>query len=167
MRYSYHLYVWVGTVQVEHWMTESKGSEMVESDRVGMVDGAVIVEEVACCVDENNCVKNWIKNLCRETKGLVIKERCSCKKRNTTRGVECYLNLLNNENAHTSYNEESPVSLSIVSRLWQCSCQQSNKLAIGNWRWEGDWNKPIHHIMSSLNCHIKHWPNHHVRYSLC
>ena len=51
-------YVWVGTVQVELQMTESKGSEMVESDRVLMVDGAVIVEEVACCVDENNGVKN-------------------------------------------------------------------------------------------------------------
>lgn len=112
-------------------MTESKGSEMVESDRVGMVDGAVIVEEITC-IDENNGVKN--KNLCGETKGLAIKERCSCKKRNTTRGVECYSNPLNNENAHTSYNKESSVSLSIVSHLWQHSCQQSNKLAIGNWR---------------------------------
>ena len=34
------------------------GSEMVESDRVGMVDGAiVVVEEVACWVDKDDGVK--------------------------------------------------------------------------------------------------------------
>ena len=43
------------------------GSEMVESDRVGMVDGAVVVvEEVACCDDEDDGVK---VNLFREPKG--------------------------------------------------------------------------------------------------
>ena len=47
----------VGVVAVGVIEALGMASEMGESDRVGMVDGAVVVEEVACWVGEGDGVK--------------------------------------------------------------------------------------------------------------